>query len=233
MADQVSNIFSIPRDKLDIILNGVSIDHDVKAPPPSFRNRFAKPEEKLVLYVGRLVFEKGVSVLLDAIKQVLQRVNAKVIIVGEGYMKERLIAQAHHLGISHKVFFTGFLDGKTVKSLYQVANVFVAPSLYEPFGIVALEAMASLTPTVVSEVGGLKEIVDHDRTGVQVYPNDPASLAWGILRILEDVDYSQWIRRNGYNEVVTTYNWNTIAEQTKKVYRRILFEYETGEWKPT
>ena len=119
-----------------------------------------------------------------------------------------------------------------VKSLYQVADVFVVPSLYEPFGIVALEAMASRAPIVVSEVGGLIEIVEHDRTGVLVYPNNHVSLAWGILRILEDEDYSQWIRRTGYNETVTKYNWNTIAEQTKKVYMRILIEYEAGEWKP-
>jgi glycosyltransferase involved in cell wall biosynthesis len=231
MVDQVNTIFNLPRNKIDTIPNGVNIQNYGKTPPQAFRNRFATQDEKVVLYVGRLVYEKGVSILLDAVHQILRRVNAKFVIVGEGYMKEKLMAQASQLGISHKVFFTGFLDGAMVKRLYRVADVFVAPSLYEPFGIVALEAMASQAPIVVSDVGGLREIVEHDRTGVTVHPNNSGSLAWGILRVLENKVYSRRISRNGYNKITTEYNWNTIAEQTKKVYLRILSEYEKGDWK--
>lgn len=233
MASQVSTIFSLPRNKIDIIPNGVNVNTFATRPSRHLRQEFANDDEKLVLYVGRLVYEKGVSVLIDSVKRVLQRVNAKFVIVGDGYMKDRLIDQARRLGITHKICFTGFLDDQTVKGLYKVADVVVVPSLYEPFGIVALEAMASKTPVVASGVGGLLEIIEHDTTGVSVYPDDPESLAWGILRILEDKKYSRRTRRNGFLKVVNRFNWGSVAGETWDVCKRVFTEYEKTPWKPT
>jgi len=232
MASQVSNIFWLPRDKVDTIPNGVNTEDYAKRPLRAFRRQFADHDEKLVLFVGRLVYEKGVSTLIDSVRGVLQRTNAKFIIVGDGYLKDRLMDQAQHLGVSHKVYFTGFLDNETVRLLYSVADVFVVPSLYEPFGIVCLEAMAAGTPVVASGVGGLLEIIEHDKTGVVVYPNNPESLTWGILRVLLDDNYSRWISKNAFLETVNRFGWDSIAERTKGVYQRVLHEYERGSWKP-
>ncbi len=82
--------------------------------------------------------------------------------------------------------FTGFVDDETLRKLQRCADVSVVPSLFEPFGIVALEAMAAKSPVVVSDTGGLSEIVEHDVTGVKVYPDNPDSLAWGITKVLLD-----------------------------------------------
>jgi glycogen(starch) synthase len=233
MASQVSTIFHLPRTKIDVIPNAVNATNFMPTPSRRFRPQFAKDDEKLILYVGRLVYEKGVSVLIDSVNRVLQRVNAKFVIVGDGYMKDRLIDQTHRLGVSRNVYFTSFLNSQDVKGLYKVADVCVVPSLYEPFGIVALEAMASQTPVVASDVGGLSEIIAHDETGISVYPGDPESLARGIIRLLEDDGYSRRLSRNGFLEVVNRYDWGRVAEETWNVCNRVFTEYEKGAWKPS
>ncbi|HLE74750.1 MAG TPA: glycosyltransferase family 4 protein, partial [Candidatus Bathyarchaeia archaeon] len=103
-------------------------------------------------------------------------------------------------------------------------------SLFEPFGIVALEAMAAKSPVVVSDTGGLSEIVEHDVTGVKVYPNNTDSLAWGITKILLDENYKNRIVENAYKKVQEKYDWDKIAQQTKRIYEGVLGEYSKSFW---
>jgi glycosyltransferase involved in cell wall biosynthesis len=233
MRDHVSHVFSTPHGKTAIIPNGVDVSDFVGTfNKASFRKQYALSGEKIVLFVGRLVYEKGASLLVDAIPRVLERVNAKFIFVGEGYMKEQLTSRARELGVSHRSYFTGYIDDKTLKQLYRVADVCAFPSLYEPFGIVALEAMAARCPVVVADTGGLSEIVEHDRTGVKVYHANVESLAWGIIRVLTDEPYANQLRTNASQRVLDLYSWNQIAARTRKLYEKILNEYEKGSWKP-
>ncbi|MEM3011369.1 MAG: glycosyltransferase family 4 protein, partial [Candidatus Bathyarchaeia archaeon] len=193
MISHVKWAFGLPEDKLVMIPNGVDVkeyEKDVNVDLNSFRRRFALPEEKIVLFVGRLVYEKGIHVLINAVPKILDKVNAKFVIVGSGYMKESLSEIVRKMGLAHKVMFTGFLDDETLRKLQKCADVSVVPSLFEPFGIVALEAMAAKSPVVVSDSGGLSEIVEHDITGVKVYPDNPDSLTWGVTRVLLDEKYA-------------------------------------------
>src|SRR5690606_37092795 len=119
---------------------------------------------------------------------------AKFVIVGSGYMKEQLSTIVKSMGLEHKVLFEGFVDEENLLKLQKCADVCVVPSLFEPFGIVALEAMAAKSPVVVSDTGGLSEIVNHDITGVKVYPNNADSLAWGITKVLTDGHYSRCLQ---------------------------------------
>jgi len=128
------------------------------------------------------------------------------------------------------VMFTGFVDDETLKRLQSCADVSVVPSLFEPFGIVALEAMAAKSPVVVSDTGGLSEIIEHDVTGVKVYPENPDSLAWGITKVLLDDGYANWIKSNAYKKIQEKYDWYKIAQQTKNVYQSILSEYSKTSW---
>ncbi len=234
MASHISSILSVPKERIVTLPNGVDINKFVEPyNMGNFRNQFAEPTEKLILYVGRLVYEKGAHILIRSAPKILQEINAKFIIVGEGYLKDKLMKEAWDLGLGQRIYFTGFLSDKTVKYLYRTADVFVAPSLYEPFGIVALEAMAAKTPVVVTGVGGLSEIVEHEKTGVVVYPNNPDSLAWGIIRMLKNKIYSEKIRDNAFRMILSKYQWPSIANKTKNFYRRILDEYVKGQWKPT
>jgi len=233
MVSHVKWAFGLPNDKLVMVPNGVNTH--VYAPLEkqdltAFRRGFALPDEKLVLFVGRLVYEKGAHVLINAIPKILAKVNAKFVIVGSGYMKEQLSNIVKSMSLEHKVLFTGFLDEEDLLKLQKCADVSVVPSLFEPFGIVALEAMAAQSPVVVSDIGGLSEIVEHDVTGVKVYPNNPDSLAWGITKILQDEKYTRNIRENAYRKVQEKYDWSKIAQQTKRIYEAVLGEYSKSFW---
>jgi glycosyltransferase involved in cell wall biosynthesis len=233
MVSHVKWAFGLPTDKLVMIPNGVDaevytrIEHEDLS---NFRSKFALPEEKIVLFVGRLVYEKGVHVLINTVPKVLEKVNAKFIIVGNGYMKEQLSNIVKNMGLAHKVHFTGFVDDETLRKLQKCADVSVVPSLFEPFGIVALEAMAAKSPVVVSDTGGLSEIVEHEVTGVKVYANNPESLTWGITKVLLDENFAKRIKENAYKKVQEKYNWNKIAQQTKATYETILNEYSKSFW---
>ena len=233
MVQHVRWAFGLPSDKMMMVPNGVNADAYAAAKKnelSQFRSKFALPEEKIVLFVGRLVYEKGVHVLVNATPKILEKTNAKIIIVGNGYMKEQLSGIVKNMGIAHKVLFTGFVDDETLRGLQTCADVSVVPSLFEPFGIVALEAMAAKSPVVVSDAGGLAEIVDHDVDGVKVYPGNPDSLAWGITRVLTDETYANHLRNNAYKKIHEKYNWDKIAQQTMSAYKTVLGEYSKSFW---
>jgi len=234
MSSQVQWAYGLSADSVVTIPNGVNTKaFEENFDKAEFRSKFASPDEKIVLFVGRLVYEKGVQTLINAMPKVLARVNAKFVIVGDGGMKDLLMWQVHNMRLAHKIFFTGFLEERSLKFLYRCADVCVVPSLYEPFGITALEAMAARTPVVVSDTGGLAEIVEHDKTGVKVFTGNADSLAWGICKVLLDSGYAEWIKSNAYKKVVDVYNWRGIAVKTKALYERIYDEYMSGSWKPT
>ena len=233
MVSHVQWAFGLPGDKQVMIPNGVNTNTYTDAKNEDigrFRSRFALPEEKIVLFVGRLVYEKGIQLLVNAVPKVLEKVNAKFVIVGNGYMKEQLSGLVKSLGLTHKVLFTGFVDDDTLRRLQKCADVSVVPSLFEPFGIVALEAMAAKSPVVVADTGGLSEIVRHEVDGVKVYVNNPDSLAWGINRVLTDDGFANWIRTNAYKKVREKYDWDKIGNQTKSVYEKVLSEYSKSFW---
>ncbi|MEM4289147.1 MAG: glycosyltransferase family 4 protein [Nitrososphaerota archaeon] len=232
MAGEVNRVLGTPMDKIDVIPNGVYLENFSSIGGAELRSMFASPDERLVLYVGRLVHEKGVQLLVEAMPRILQSVNAKLVIVGEGYLKEWIKRRVEELGISQKVYVTGFLDIKTLRGLYSIADVLVMPSLYEPFGIVALEAAASRLPIVSTCAGGIGEIVSHMHSCVSVYPN-PDSIAWGVIQVLSNPSLAEHIKNNAYENVKNNYVWAKIAEQTVSVYQRVLSEYlSLGGWKP-
>jgi len=236
MVSHVQWAFGLPSDKLIMVPNGVNYDIYSKYENEDmrqFRSKFALPEEKIVLFVGRLVYEKGVHVLVNAAPKVLAKANAKFIIAGNGYMKDQLSSIVKATGLANKVVFTGFLDDDTLRRLQICADVSVVPSLFEPFGIVALEAMAAKSPVVVSDTGGLSEIVEHDVSGVKAYANNPDSLAWAITKVITDDGYANWLRTNAYKKIQEKYDWNRIAQQTKTIYNNVLSDYSKSFWAQT
>ena len=233
MVQHVKWAFGLPNDKLAMVPNGVNprlYDGLEKQDLRDFRLKYALPQEKIVLYVGRLVYEKGIHILINAVPKILAKTDAKFVIVGSGYMQEQLSNIVKSMGLEHKVLFTGFVDEENLLKLQKVADVSVVPSLFEPFGIVALEAMAAKSPVVVSDTGGLGEIVEHDMTGVKVYPNNTDSLAWGITKILTDTNYSRKLRENAYKKILEKYDWDKIALQTRHMYEAVLGEYGKSFW---
>ncbi|MDK2930675.1 MAG: glycogen synthase [Bacillota bacterium] len=234
MADELKRIFSLPADKIDVIPNGV--DPKAAAPPDAefvreMRLRYARPEDRLVFYVGRLVYEKGVHVLLDAVPQVLAEMpNTRFVIAGDGYYASVLREKAASMGLGQAVTFAGRISDQERDALYAAADLAVFPSLYEPFGIVALEAMARGTPVVASDTGGLAEVIRHEETGVKVYSGSADSLAWGIKRVLSDPGFRSFISQRGREEALSRFAWDAVAASTHSVYQRVLDEAARVSW---
>jgi len=234
MRDHVSWCFRQSWNRIDVIPNGVDV---TKFQFPlnywEIRNRFALGGEKILLFVGRMVPEKGLDTLIGALPILLGHgVPVKVVAVGDGPQKDEYNILANEMGLGDKVHFAGHVDDFTLRALYKVSNVAVFPSRFEPFGIVALEAMASHCPVVATAVGGLNEIVDHEGTGLKVPPNDSGALAWAIERLIRDEGFKSWVIENAYRKCLWDYNWDRISEWTSGTYNRVLCEYGTGSWKP-
>jgi len=232
MSSELRRIFSLPEDKIDVIPNGV--DQAVIPEQESInevKSRYARPGERLVFYVGRLVYEKGVHVLLSSIPKVLEEVNnTRFIIAGSGYYRDVLWEKTEKLGIADYVTFAGRISDRERDALYAASDLAVFPSLYEPFGIVALEAMARGTPVVVSDTGGLAEVVGHEETGLKVYSGDADSLAWGIKRVLLDESLRTRLRESGPTEVGKRFSWDKVAGLTCGVYGRVFGEARSVPW---
>ncbi len=232
MSSEVKRIFQIPGDKLRIISNGVHLDRfkgferDMH-----FRRRFALDNEKILLFVGRLVNEKGVQVLIDAMPKILANYHdAKLVIVGKGPQQDFLKEKAWHMDLSRKICFAGYVDDNELGMLYKCADVAVFPSLYEPFGIVALEGMLADVPVVVSDTGGLNEIVSHGVDGMKSYTGNPNSLADSILELLFNPSKAEEIRKRAMEKVRTMFNWELISKKTLEVYDEVVRESRRSGW---
>ncbi len=229
MVDEVRRVFSLPSDKIRLIPNGVYPEKlRQKEVPPGFKDRWALPYERIVFFVGRLVPEKGVQVLLEAVPKILTYCpEAKFVIAGTGPFQDFLRQKANDLALGDKVLFAGYVSEEDRDCLYQVADVAVFPSLYEPFGIVALEAMAAGTPVVVSDSGGLAEIVSNNEDGLWAITGSANSLADRVIEILSNPNLAQRLAQNAMNKVYAQYDWKIISANTIAVYEEVLKESKT------
>lgn len=224
MRDEVMSNYNLPHEKIDIIPNGIQREKfDFDFPDAlSFRRRLAADHEPLIVSVGRMVPEKGFQHLIDAAADILRDMpQARFVIAGKGGMLSELRARAESYGIADRVSLPGYVSDEDLLKLLRVADVGVYPSLYEPFGIVALEGMAARIPVVVSDTGGLGGIVEHGVTGIKTYKGSSESLAWGIRQVLYNPEWSQWLVQQAYQRLIDTFNWDLIAQQTKTVYERV------------
>ncbi len=227
-----------PWDKMDVIYNGVDAAkfHLPDFSPEervAFRARYAAPEEKIIFFVGRMVREKGVQVLIESLPKVRWGYHdAKLLICGGGH-RDHLVNLAAYLGMEQHVYFAGFVPDDDLMKIYSIIDIAAFPSLYEPFGIVALEAMAAHVPVVVSDAGGLPEVVQNGVTGVTTYAGNPNSLADGLLRLLHEPGTARRMTEAATLRLQTDFNWDTIAAQTVGVYERVWQEYMSSLWKLT
>ena len=220
LKNEVTWMYNVPDWKAHTIYNGVNChNYDGWVDPGSVKRKYGiGPLDPVVLYSGRLVFQKGPDILLEAIPYVLRYYpNAKFVFAGDGEMRGRLEERARQMNIAHATRFIGFQNGWRLGDLYKACDCVCVPSRNEPFGIVILEAWSAGTPVVASENGGPSEFVWHDVTGFKVYPN-PNSIAWGIGSLFADFEHGRWMGRNGRIAVETGFSWDIIADQTLHVY---------------
>jgi glycogen(starch) synthase len=222
MAEHVRTVFELPDGKVDRIGNGVDVGEFAAADAGAvqrLRATLAGPEEPLVLFAGRLEYEKGVQDLMQALRRVRRRgTPARLVVAGDGTYRAELEALCRRLRLVRATTFTGFRDRMELVRLYQAADVTVVPSIYEPFGIVALESMAAGTPLIASRTGGLAEVVAPGRGGLVVEPRDVAGLADALERVLTDERLASTLAAAGRVEA-RRHGWDAIAARTVASYR--------------
>jgi glycogen(starch) synthase len=220
MRGHVADIFDIDERRIAVIPNGIDPGElrpvgDLQA----LRGEFAAPEEKLVLLVGRLVYEKGFQLALDALPGVIEQVeNVRFLVAGSGTHEAELKAQAERLGLSEHGTFLGWIGDDALHSLYRISDLCVVPSIYEPFGLVALEAMASGCPCIVADTGGLREVVpEGERVGLRFNGGDAEHLGVMIERLLVDGELRDRLVAEA-SEHVLSFDWEDIARRTRTIY---------------
>jgi glycosyltransferase involved in cell wall biosynthesis len=225
---EVNRVLHCPIAKTDVVYNGLSQERLQRFQSLDFdreeiRCKFAQPDEKIVYYVGRITYEKGIFLLINAVPAVLRALYGKVkfIVIGSGNT-DMLKRQAWDLGIAHNVVFTGFMSDRELSKFQTIADCAVFPSLYEPFGIVALESFAARVPVVVSNSGGLPEVVSHGITGIVTEVNNSNSIASGIIEVLQNPEYSARLVKNAFQELGDRFAWYPLAKQTEMVYLKAI-----------
>ncbi|HWK16918.1 MAG TPA: glycosyltransferase family 4 protein [Solirubrobacteraceae bacterium] len=221
MRSHVATVFGVPVARITVIPNGIDprdlepVVDDLGA----LRGRYAAAEERLVLLVGRLVYEKGFHLALDALAPVIKRLgNVRFVVAGTGTAENELKRQARRLGLSKHGSFLGWVGDDMLHSLYRVADLCIVPSIYEPFGLVALEAMASGCLCVVADTGGLREVVPGDGTvGLRFPSRDSAALGAVVGKVLTD-DLARARLIAEAREHVLGFDWAEVARRTREVY---------------
>ncbi len=225
MRTHVSKVFSVRPSRITVIPNGIDPGdlERCELDLPAARARYAGPSERLVLMVGRLMFEKGFHLALDALAQIAaHRRDVRFVIAGAGMAEKELRCQARRLGLDERGSFLGSVPSELLHALYRVADVCVVPSLYEPFGLVPLEAMACGCACIVADTGGLREIVPSDGSvGLRFRAGDSRSLRANLERLLSDDSLRAGLAAQA-REYVGRFDWAAVARRTREVYTSMI-----------
>ncbi len=224
MRVHVANVFGVRPSKITAIPNGIDPRdlEPVEPDLPALRSRYADPGELLVLLVGRLVYEKGFHLALDALAPLVRRIGGvRFVVAGTGAAEAELKHQASKLGLAGHGAFLGWIGDDMLHSLYRVSDLCIVPSIYEPFGLVALEAMASGCLCVVADTGGLREVVPVEGTVGLRFPSRDAGALRGVLeRVLtDDAERAQLVAEG--REHVLRFDWAEVARRTAEVYEAL------------
>ncbi len=206
--------YNIASDKVDVIYNG--IEPQIKTLPCSPRANIAHAD-KIVLYLGRITMQKGPEYFIQAAVKVLSKYeNVKFVMAGSGDMIGPIIKLAATAGIAHKILFTGFLQGDAVKKIYQMADLYVMPSVSEPFGITPLEAISHDVPVIISKQSGVSEVIRH---ALKVDFWDTDEMANKIISVLKHPPLGKALRENAEDEIKQL-TWDDAAVKCLRSYQK-------------
>ncbi|TSC86034.1 MAG: group 1 glycosyl transferase [Microgenomates group bacterium Gr01-1014_16] len=212
--------YGIPEAKISVVHNAIDTsDHFSNASPVTFLSQARASGHKIVLYLGRLTLQKGVDYLLSAAKIVLGHFpKVFFVIVGSGDMENQIIRQAADIGISDRVLFPGFLKGEQRDQMFKSADLFVMPSVSEPFGLVPLESIVNGTPVLISKQSGVSEVLKH---ALKVDFWDTEEMANQILAVLNYPSLPSTLRDESSREV-SQLTWSSAADKCINIYNQLL-----------
>ncbi len=206
--------YGVSGDKIEVVYNGVE-----RSGKWSSDETVIDKDEKIVLFLGRITMQKGPEYFLHAAKKVLELMdNVKFVMAGSGDLMHRAIEMAAELGIGHKVLFTGFLRGEDVQKIYKMADLYVMPSVSEPFGIAPLEALDNDVPVIISKQSGVSEVLVH---ALKVDFWDVNEIANKIVAVLKYPPLQMTLRSHG-NFEVRRLRWKDAAAKCGKIYEEML-----------
>ena len=226
MKDEVISLFKMPPEKTVEIPNAVDLmKFAMEVDPAATRRKWGVGDDgKLITAVGRLTAQKGFDNLIRAYPSVRREVpQSRLLVIGEGYMRPELESLAERERVKDSTTFAGFIDDAELVRVLKCSDVVAVPSRFEPFGIIALEAMAAGAPVVVSRVGGLAEIVEDSFDGLEVDPESPGSIAAATVRVLTDDRLAANLVERG-REKARGYSWEGAAAKTEKTYSEAIRE---------
>jgi 1,4-alpha-glucan branching enzyme len=224
MKHEVMTVFKTDPRKISVLPNGVDPELlMMEKEENKILKQLIKESDRLILAMGRMVREKGFDTLIEAAPLILQYYpSVKFVIAGQGPMLEKYRKIVHEKQLETAIFFIGLVGDAERNELLKKSDIFVIPSLYEPFGIVTLEAMVCAKPVVASFTGGLKEIVEHNRTGLFMNPGDSQSLAEQVTFLLQHPDVAERFGKEAQKTVLKKYRWENIAKDTIFIFRKHL-----------
>ncbi|MBN1361679.1 MAG: glycosyltransferase [Sedimentisphaerales bacterium] len=210
--------YRVPESKVKVVYNGIANGTAQVSLPQAEPLRMS--DEKVVLFLGRITTQKGPDYFVEAAAAVLKQYdNVRFIIAGWGDLAPHIIEKVAAMGLGHKIFFAGFLAGEQVERAYRMADVYVMPSVSEPFGLTALEAIQQGVPVIVSKTSGVAEVVDRGALKVDFW--DVNGLADRIIAVLEHRTLADELRRNGMREIQGL-TWEATAQQCLRAYEGVL-----------
>ncbi|MBT8228221.1 MAG: glycosyltransferase family 4 protein [Dactylosporangium sp.] len=225
---EVTRLLDLPTAHVDVVPNGVDAGQ-WQAPPRAVaaaRARFAG-EGPLLAYVGRLVYEKGVQDVVAALPELRYRYpGLRMVVAGDGPYRAELQEETRSRSLHRAVSFTGFL-GEELPAVMAATDTLVVPSIYEPFGMVALEGASAGAPLAVASTGGLAEIVEPGVTGVTFPSKNPDALAGAVDTLLSDEVGARSMAKRARRMVRDRFGWDNVAALTTDVYRTALRDVST------
>ncbi|MFM7135187.1 MAG: glycosyltransferase family 4 protein, partial [Planctomycetota bacterium] len=208
-----TNRYGVPDEKIDVVYKGVELD------PVQAGIKRIERHEKIVLYFGRITMQKGPEFFVRAAKRVLEVMDdVRFVVAGSGDQAQRMIELAAQLGIGNKVLFTGFLRGRDIARVFSMADLYVMPSVSEPFGIAPLEAMSHNVPVLISKSSGVSEVLMH---ALKVDFWDIEDMADKIIAVLRHPPLSRQLVQHGAFEI-RGINWDGAATRTLRCYERAI-----------
>lgn len=223
MKEELIQQFTISGENIAVIANGINKEVYYESPDSVLAGLPLREDGRLIFSIGRMVKEKGFDTLIESVSILKERFpDVYFIIAGKGPMLEVYREKIKVMNLEEVIHFPGFINDQQRSALFEKCSFAVFPSYYEPFGIVALEAMIAGKPAIVSNTGGLKGIVQHGYSGLLMIPGDPASFIEQAAYLLENKDMAMTIGANGKKVAESLFSWNRIAEETKRVFEEAL-----------
>ncbi|MCL5024591.1 MAG: glycosyltransferase family 4 protein [Nitrospirae bacterium] len=222
LRNEIMWMYEVPWWKVFVVYNGVNLHHfDGWLDPFEIKRQYGiGPLDPTVLFCGRMVYQKGPDLLVEAMPFILRYYpHAKFVFIGDGEMKPDVEFRARELGVSHATRFVGHKTGRELSDLFKACDVVCVPSRNEPFGIVVLEAWSAGKPVVATKYGGPDEYVWHEVNGLKIYPH-PESIAWGLGTLFTNFEWARWMGRNGRIAVEVSFTWDAVADRTLSVYNQ-------------